>query len=280
MRTPCIVLVLSSCVLADAWGPSLSQERDMLDHASVSVGIFSNDFSASMRVDGQTKRSGTSLDFSRDLGQGGTQSLPFISGTWRPWDRHEFELSYFHDSNDSSRTLNRSIVFNNQTLTVGSTLGSKFTLDAANLTYRYWIWIGDKGAFALSAGLQTYSFDLRLTGTASVAGPAGGAATSREVSSKASTDLPDPSIGVAYRYQMADWARLIADAGAFKANIGDVDAKLYNARIGVEFYPWEHWGVVTQYAYNEIKADVDGSHFSGRTNFKFNGFQLLIKARF
>lgn len=274
------VFVLSTCILACASGAALAQEHAMLDNASISVGIFSNDLSASMRVDGRTKRSGTSFDFGRDLGQGGTKSLPYIAATWRPWERHEFELSYFHDSNDRSRTLSRPIVFNDQTLLLGSSLRSKFTLDAANLTYRYWIWIGDNAAFGLSAGLQTYSFDLRLTGTVTATGPAGGVGASRTASSKASTDLPDPSIGVAYRLQMASWARLIADAGAFKATIGDVDAKLYNARVGVEFYPWEHWGVVTQYAYNKIKADVDGSRFSGRTDFRFSGFQLLIKARF
>jgi hypothetical protein len=176
--------------------------------------------------------------------------------------------------------LNRSIEFNNQTLLVGTSLGSKFTLDAANLTYRYWIWMGDNAAFGLSAGLQNYSFDLRLQGTASATGPNGGASSSRMVTAKASTDLPDPSIGVAYRYQMAEWARLTMDAGAFKANIGNVDATLYNARVGVEFYPWRNWGLVTQYAYNKIDADISGSHFAGHTSFKFNGFQLLLKLRF
>ncbi|MGO4501494.1 MULTISPECIES: hypothetical protein [unclassified Dyella] len=280
MKYPLIAFALLSCVLADALGPALADDHPMLDYIAVDAGIFSNDLSATMRVDGDIKRSGTSLDFSRDLGQGGTKSLPFISASWRPWERHEFELTYFHDDSDHSRTVNRTLVFNNQTIAVGSTLSSKFTLDAGGLTYRYWIWIGDKGAFALAGGLQNYSFDLRLKGTVNAAGASGSASATRTVSASASTDLPDPSVGVSYRYQLEDWARFVADAGAFKANIGDIDAKLYNARLGVEFYPWPNFGVVTQYAYNKINADIDKSSFKGHTSFKFNGFQLLLKVRF
>lgn len=280
MRHPYIALSVLSCLIAGECGPARADERPMLDEVSVSAGIFSNDLSANMRVDGGIKGSGTAIDFSRDLGQGGTHSLPFISATWRPWDRHEFELAYFHDDNDRSRTLNRSLVLKNQTFTVGSTLSSKFSLDAGSLAYRYWLWIGDNGAFGLSAGLQTYSFDLRLKASANVSGPSGGAAATRTVSASASTNIPDPSIGISYRYQMANWARFVADAGAFKANIGDIDAKLYNARLGVEFYPWQSFGVVTQYAFNKISADIDKSGFSGHTSFKFNGFQLLVKVRF
>lgn len=280
MKYPLIAFALLSCMFADALGPALADDHPMLDYIAVDAGIFSNKLTANVRVDGDVKRSGTSLDFSRDLGQGGTQSLPFLSASWRPWERHEFEFNYFHDDNDHSRTINRSLVFNNQTIAVGSTLSSKFKLDAGGLTYRYWIWIGDQGAFGLSGGLQTYSFDLRLKGSVNASGSAGSASATRQVTASASTDLPDPSIGVSYRYQLEDWARFVADAGAFKANIGDIDAKLYNARLGVEFYPWQQFGIVTQYAFNKINADVNKSSFSGHTSFKFNGFQLLLKVRF
>ncbi|MHA6203427.1 hypothetical protein ACXU4B_03270 [Dyella soli] len=275
-----IALSLSLWALLATMAPAMADDHPMLDYASVSAGIFTNDLSASLRFDGRVRNSGTPLDFSRDLGQGGTQSLPFIEGTWRPWERHEFELTYFHDSNDASHTINRTVVFNNQTLNAGATLNSKFSLDAGGVTYRYWAWIGDRAAFGLTAGLQAYSFELKLKATASVQGANGGGSVTRSINSKASTDLPDPSIGLAYRYQMADWARLVADGGAFKANIGNIDATLYNARVGVEFYPWQQIGVVTQYSYNKIDADVTKNRFSGNATFRFSGLQLLFKWRF
>lgn len=260
--------------------PAFADDHPMLDYFSVSGGVFASSFSGSLRADGNIRNSGTTLDFSRDLGEGGTRYLPFFNVSWRPWDRHEFEFDYYHDSSDHSRTLSRSLDFNNQTLLVGTTLGSNFSLDAYGLTYRYWAWIGDQGAFGISGGLQAYSFDLKLTGTVTATGAAGGVSSSREAHAKASTDLPDPSIGVSYRYQMVSWARFVTDAGAFKAHIGNIDATLYNFRLGAEFYPLENWAIITQYSYNKIDADVEQNRFRGNVTFRFSGGQVLLKYRF
>lgn len=260
--------------------PALADDHPMLDYFSISGGVFANNFSGSLRADGTLHNSGTSLDFDRDLGQGGSRYLPYISVTWRPWDRHEFEFEYYHDSTDHSRTLNRTLEFNNQTLLVGTTLKSDFSLDAYALSYRYWAWMNDSAAFGLMGGLQAYSFDLHLKGTASVSGGGTGVSGTREATGKASSNLPDPSIGLAFRYQMAPWARFTADAGAFKANIDNIDATLYNFRLGVEFYPWENWAVITQYSYNKIDADVTQDRFKGNATFRFSGGQVLLKYRF
>ncbi|WP_130618020.1 hypothetical protein [Dyella amyloliquefaciens] len=261
-------------------GTALADDHPMLDYFSVSGGLFANSFSGGLRADGNVRDSGTTLNFSRDLGEGGTRYLPYLNVTWRPWDRHEFEFDYYHDSTDHSRTLNRSLDFNNQTLVLGTALNSKFSLDAYGLTYRYWAWIGDNSAFGISGGLQAYSFSLKLKGTVSASGASGATSATREAEGKASTDLPDPSIGLSYRYQMAPWARFVTDAGAFKANIDQIDATLYNFRVGVEFYPLENWAIITQYQYNKIDADVEQNRFRGNATFRFSGGQVLVKYRF
>lgn len=251
-----------------------------LDEVSISVGAFANSSSASLRADGAIAGSGTLVDFDRDLGQGGTKSLPYFDVTWRPWEHHEFELSYFSESNSHTRTLTRNIIFNGNEFIVGSQLGSKFSVDAGSITYRYWAWTSDDAAFGVFGGLQWYSISLDVNGTVGVTGSDGSVTQTGTASAKVSSTLPDPSIGLSYRYQMADWARLVADGGGFKINVENVDATLYNARIGVEFYPWTNFGVVTQYAYNKIEASVDRTNFLGNADIKFSGFQVLLKARF
>jgi len=272
-----------SLLLAIAAGfcQTASAEVDRaLDNVSISVGAFADNTSASFRADGAASGSGTPVDFDRDLGQDGTRSLPYFDVTWRPWEHHEFELTYFSDSNSSTRTLTRNVIFNGKEFVVGGQLGSKFSVDATSVTYRYWAWISDDAAFGIFGGLQWYSLSLDLTGTLGVVGPDGSVTQTSVASTKVSSTLPDPSLGLSYRYQMADWARLVADGGGFKINVDDVDATLYNARVGVEFYPWTNFGVVTQYAYNKIDADVNRSNFQGNANVEFSGFQVLLKARF
>ena len=251
-----------------------------LDDISVSVGAFANNSSATLRADGALLGSGTPLDFDRDLGQGGTKALPYFDVTWRPWEHHEFEFSYFSESNSQTSTLSRNIMFNGKEFIVGSRLASKFSVDAGSITYRYWAWTSDDAAFGIFGGLQWYSISLDVNGTVGITGSDGSVTQTSSASAKVSSTLPDPSIGLSYRYQMADWARLVADGGGFKVNVENVDATLYNARVGVEFYPWTNFGVVTQYSYNKIEASVDRTNFLGNADIKFSGLQVLLKAPF
>jgi hypothetical protein len=281
MRTDHRVSASLLLVLAASLGQcAYAEEFGALDNFSVSIGAFSDNTSASIRVDGATKGSGTVLDFDRDLGQGGTHTLPFFHATWRPWDHHEFEFSYYSESNDASRTLSRNIIFNGKEFLVGGQLNSKFSTDVGSLTYRYWAWTSDVSAFGIFGGLQWYSISLDLSGTVNVIGPDGTVTGTASASRKVSSDLPDPSIGLSYRYQMADWARFVADGGGFKINVQNIDATLYNARLGVEFYPWTNFGIVTQYMWNHIDANLDKTNFLGNFNADFDGFQVLLKARF
>jgi hypothetical protein len=271
---------VSLLVLAMCTGIACADDHPMLDTASISVGAFANNTSADISADGGIKGSGSKVEFGRDLGQDGTRSLPYIDATWRPWDRHEFEFSYYHESHSANRTLQRDVNYDGDTFVFGANLGSKFSLDAYGVGYRYWAWIGDSAAFGLGAGLYAYHLSLDLSGTIGVEGPDGSITQTGVKSAGASTNLPDPSVGLYYRYQIVDWARFIANAGAFKANIDNIDAKLYDATAGVEFYPWKNFGVVTQYAYNRIDATVDRTKFLGKFDAKFNGLQVLAKLRF
>lgn len=276
-RIPVSLLIALAAGLGQC---AYAEEFGALDNVSVSVGAFGNNTSASIRADGATKGSGTPLDFDRDLGQGGTRALPYIDATWRPWDHHEFEISYYSDSNSTNRALSRNIMFNGKEFVVGGQFGSKFSVDAGSVTYRYWAWTSDVAAFGIFGGLQWYSISLDLTGTVGVVGPDGNVTQTGTAHAKASSTLPDPSIGLSYRYQMTDWARFVADGGGFKINIDNIDATLYNTRLGVEFYPWTNFGIVTQYEYNKIKADVNRTNFLGNFDADFSGFQVLLKARF
>jgi hypothetical protein len=275
-----IIVRIGVSTLASFWlAGAAATEAPMLDGFAVDFGLYANSFDADLRASGSGNR-GTDINLKHDLGLDDSRSLPYLDMTWRPFERHEFLFSYYSDDVSNSRTLARDITIRGNTYTAGASLSSKFEYDSYGVGYRYWAWIGDEAAFGLNVGLQAYSFDLKLRGTVSVESPGGGASTVDDFETKASTSIPDPYIGVSYRYQMIDWARFVADAGAFKANVGDVDATLYNARLGIEFYPWQNFGIVTQYSYNKIDADISKGSFDGNATFRFSGAQVLARLRF
>jgi hypothetical protein len=242
-------LGVASLLLALA-GTASAADTPMLDDFAVNVGLFANSANSQVKVNSGSN-AGSTIDLKNDLGM-----------------------------ESKTRTLSRDITIRDDVYHAGVQLSSKLSYQAFGFDYRYWLWIGDKASFGVGGGLQAYSFDLKLNGTAEITGPNGGPSTSANRTAKASTDIPDPSLGISYRYQAADWARFVADAGAFKIKVGNIDATLYNTRFGMEFYPWQNFGIVTQYQYNKINAEVTKDDFNGKADFKFSGFQVLARVRF
>lgn len=277
-RRPLSCACLGACLLL--FGATAgAADAPMLDGFAIDLGLFANNLDADVKLNGDSA-GGSRVDLNRDLGLDSSRNLPFIAMTWRPFERHEFGFNYYQDDVSRARTLTREITIRDDAYEAGVELSSKLTYKSYGLGYRYWAWIGDAAALGVGVGMQFYDLDLKLRGSGTIVGPGGSGTVVADLETHASTNIPDPYIGAAWRYQMVDWARLVADAGVFKANVGDVDATLYNVRFGVEFYPWENFGIVTQYMYNRIDADVSKNDFDGNARFTFDGAQVLARLRF
>src|SRR5262249_46453120 len=162
---------------------------------SVQLGAYASNIDSSVLVNGQNEN-GTTIDLHRDLNLPDSRSLPFVDVTWRPFERHEFGFNFFSDEESNSRTLSRDITIRDKVYQAGVDIHSKVSLDAWGIGYRYWAYIGDQNAFGVGGGLQWYSISLKLSGNASIVGPDGSVTSSGNLTAKASTDIPDPYVGV------------------------------------------------------------------------------------
>ncbi|MGO4221951.1 hypothetical protein AB4Y64_08855 [Lysobacter sp. TAF61] len=240
-----------------------------LDTFSIRVAGYISKFDTQLRADGETVR-GSDVDLDRDLGLDGDSTIGLISASWRPFEDHEFGISYYQDSFDSRRTLNRDINFDGATYPASATVRSEYNLDAYELNYNWWAANNETWALGPRLGLIWYKVELDLSLVVDAGGNQGGADFDRQVSA----DIPAPTIGGSWRWTPAEDWRLYAEAGYFKANINDIDADVTFARGGVEWYPWESFGFMLDYTYNNIDADADANRFNGHLEFKDSGIRL------
>jgi hypothetical protein len=268
-----VIVILGFAAAAPA-----AADDPMLDNFSVQLGLYASNISSTLSLNGSNPNG--SIDLHRDIDLPSSSTLPFFDLTWRPFERHEFSFNYYSDDESRTRTLARDITIRDKVYQLGAQVKGELSLEFYGIGYRYWWYIGDKSAFGIGGGLQNYSLTFKLTGSAGIVGPNGSVIESQTQTTKASTDIPDPFLGISWRYQAIDWLRVVADLGAFKANISNIDATLYSGRLGLEFYPWERFGIVTQYSYDRIKADLSKNEFSGDQVFRFHGLQVLAKFRF
>lgn len=266
-------IVLATAVLVLAPLPCAAVEP--LDTFSARIGGYITEFDTEVRADGETE-SGTPIDLKRDLGFDQSNAIGFVGVTWRPWERHEFGLAYYRDDADSTRRIDRDIVFNGTTFETSSTVRGNLEVDAYEAYYIFWAASNERWALGPRLGLVWYSMSLDLA----LEIDANGNQVGGNISERVSADLPAPTIGGSWRWvPVQDW-RISADLGYFSADVNDIDADVTYGRIGVEWFPWERTGFSLDYTVRDIDADANASRFEGNLDFTDSGLRLGVTYRF
>lgn len=245
-----------------------------LDRFTLSFGTFVSDIGASASADGSVENSGTTVDFDRDFDTSSAGELDFLELSWRPFDRHELRIQYFDDTLEGQRTIERDIVFDNETFPVGADVRGELGVEVLDIAYTYWAVVKPKDAFGISIGVVRVDANASLEGTFSVRDEV------VELEASVSEDLPAPKIGLNYAHAFNEKFRLTADVGTFEKSIGSVDGRIWDANLGFEWYPWEHVGVMIRQAYTRIDAERDRDDFDSSAEINFNGTQALVRVRF
>ena len=178
---------------------------------------------------------GTDVDLERDLGVDNSATIGYVGASWRPWENHEFGLTYYQDDADATRMITRDITFEDTTYTANSIVSVDVGIDAYEGYYVWWAAQKENWSLGPRLGLIWYRLDMAMALQVDVNGNAAGGAFREE----AQADLPSLTLGGAWRWTPGGhnkW-RIGADAGYFKANVNDVDGDVTFGRIGVEFSP-------------------------------------------
>ena len=270
--------LVAAIAAASALAPQTGLAQDGLqpvDRASIQLGFTLPDFDTEVRADGQTS-DGTRVDLSRDLGLESSNLVGSLGLTWRPWDNHEFSLTYFNDDSDATRRITRDISFDGTDYQVNSTLRSEMDVDAYTLAYVWWMKHESNWAIGPRVGMVYYDIDLSLQLTVDAAGNAvsGGARAST------SPQLPVPVIGGSWRWVPAKNWRLKLDAGYFSADFDNVDGSVSYLNGGVEWFPWQNWGLTLNYSHQDIDVNASRNAFNGDIDFVNSTATLGVIYRF
>jgi len=267
MRT----VALSALTLAALAIAPRAQAVEPLDVFSARIGGYITSWDTKVRADGTTSR-GTEVDLHKDFGLDDSPTVGYVGVTWRPWDHHEFGLTYYQDSSKALRQINRDVTFRDQTYQVNSVLSAEVGVDAYEAYYVWWAGTHENWALGPRVGVIWYSLDLKLALQVDVNGNQVGGGRQSE----ANADLPTLTLGGAWRWTPGGhgpW-RIGADLGYFKANVDNVDGNVTFGRIGVEYFPWEQAGFALDYTITKFNIDANKTDFIGNLDFTDSGLKL------
>jgi hypothetical protein len=246
--------------------PALADPSPALDRASLSIGAFHADPTFNAAVDtnfgrldsGDAKRSSVTMPrIKADLLLFDTQGLSF--------DYYQFKRGY-------SDSLASNFNTGSGTVTTTGNANLDVKVDFAKLAYKWWFGSGNT-VLGLGAGAAYYRLGLDLNATAAVGG--GGTGSIRQ---SYSDDAVAPLLEVGLRHAISPDLRLFADASGVKKTGSSVRGEIYNAAVGVEWFPMKNVGVVLDYGLTDIDLRRDGNN--ARFRVKLKGPSAFLKVRF
>jgi hypothetical protein len=265
-----------SCVLAalasGGFALSTSAVADpspALDRFSLSVGAFH----AKPTLDAGLNTPYGRFD-TRDI-EGGSVTMPRITADVLIGDSQGFSLDYYRFNRDYGTGFANSFAIGPTSVTALGNVNLDLKLDFAKFAYKWWIGSGNT-VLGLGAGVAYYRVSLDSN---ALAGVNGATAT---FSQHDSDDAFAPLLEIGVRHAISPDLRLFADLSGVRKGGSNLRGHIYNAALGVEWFPIKNVGVVLSYGVSEIelKRDFDALSSTGRLRVKLKGPSAFLKARF
>ena len=246
--------------------PASAELSPALDRISISAGAFRADpkFNASLITPYGTLQSG-------DIGLG-METMPRVKADIMIFDSQGLSFDYYqHKRVYTGAIANNTNVMGAALTTVGNA-NLDIKLDFAKLEYRWWFGSGNT-VIGLGAGAAYYKISLNANATASIN------SASASINDEYSDDAVAPEMGIGFRHAISPDLRLIADASGMKQSRGRWNGNIYNAAVGVEWFPIKSAGVVFDYSTSQVDLT---RHDAIDVNFKLKlqGPSAFVKVRF
>lgn len=253
-------------LLGGASLPAMAQPSPALDRASFSIGAFHADPTFNAAVNTRFGR----LD-SGDVDRSSV-TMPRVKADVLLFDTQGLSFDYYQFKRGYSDSLASNSNVGSGTVTTTGNANLDVKIDFAKLAYKWWFGSGAT-VLGLGAGAAYYRANFDLNATASVGGTPGA------ISESSSSDAVAPLLEVGLRHALSPNVRLFADASGAKKTGGSVRGEIYNAAVGVEWFPAKNVGVVLDYGVTDIDLRREDSN-NARFRVKLKGPSAFLKVRF
>jgi hypothetical protein len=85
-----------------------------------------------------------------------------------------------------------------------------------------------------------------------------------------------PNIGAWYKYSISRRWALRARLDLLSANVGNYDGLMLNSAVGVNFKPFEHFGIGLNYNYFKLDVGIDKSDWRGDIETVYDGIYVYV----
>lgn len=262
--------LLAAVCACGVLGVAHADDRNPLDSKIiVDLGMFFLSTDMRVRVDGETTNdTGDDVDFDDTFGIGDFDRFRG-EASWRFAPRHTLRAMYFENNRDATRTLNRDVVFQDETYQLGATVTATSNVKVAQLAYDYAFM--RRETYEITAGIGFHYVEIGL-GLDTTLTSQGGATASGSRSSDASTSAPLPVLALRGTWQLPANFYLTAQAQYFYVDFDDYTGRLNDLKVTLVWQCTDHVGIGLGYNDFGFRFDIeDKRNFDGRLRWSYGG---------
>ncbi len=235
-----LVLAVLACGAALAAGEDV-ETRVLDDRWSFMIGGYLTEFSTDAAV-GSGTALGTVIRAEDELGVDTGPDTFRVDGLFRINEKQSIGFGYWSVGRDGSAALDEQIEWDGNVYDVGAEITSKFDTSWFRVDWRYSLLRTPKGEAGFAVGISAYDLNLELAGIATVDDGQGGT-IEREASGGTSVVAPVPTIGTYLTYAFKPKLLLRVEANLLDVGVGDIDARLVDTSIRLDWWFTSHFGI-------------------------------------
>jgi hypothetical protein len=258
---------------AHAQDSNKKSQSPALDNISLSVGgyLTNNDTTIGAKT-GYLNSSGD-VNLERDLDFKKHKAVPRVRLDFLIGAHQGFAFDYYEVDRSHSKSLSENINFLGNPIDADARVKGNLKFTFGSAAYKWWFGTGND-VFGLGLGAAYYKVHASIAGTASVNGQdfAEGATTS--------TSAWAPNLQIGWRHSFNDQFRMYFNASGVKKNGGTLNGHIFDAALGLEWFPWQNVGFGAEYAYTKIKLNQEKSRYDLDLDMKLNGPAAYVRFRF
>jgi hypothetical protein len=204
-----------------------------------------------------------------DLGLESSMSVLRFGGSYWIKPRHRLDLSLFDLSRSTSRRINETISFGDQTFSVDTNIFSDFDYGITKADYTYAVLSRASGYLGVTGGLYVARFKVSLR--------------EATLGTSETEDLtaPLPVLGIRGEYRLTERFSINGAAQWFRLEIDNAGGRLSDYLAGVEYRVGRFMDLGL--AYNKvamrIEATEDGG-LDGQLDWGYDGWLMYVQANF
>jgi len=253
--------------------PVFADTSPALDRASLWIGGFYSDTETRIGASDRSGRYSGSVGLEDDLGFRRHKAVPRARLDFLIGDHQGFSFDFFGIDRTHSRSISRAFDYDGQHFDASARVDGKLNFNFGSAAYRWWFGSGSD-VFGFGVGAAYYGVKARIAGEASLDGRTAQAEASSHETAWA------PVLQLGWRHAFTHDLRMYFDAYGVKKNGGNLAGHIYNAALGLEWFPIENLGIGGEYGYTRIKLEQNRTNYRANLDMKLKGPSLFVRLRF